>query len=461
MSRTTVPSGLTADGVQVDGVQVDRVQIDGVQVDVSSLRPLFHEPAPAVDLSRAVLPGHPDDPTPALARSAAKLYLKRLLVQLRDQGNACGSPGARRSAQALVDGLLRLPHEELLRTVLRPEVTSWTRVAQQVQRGERQVSPDLLVAYAGSFLLPGLLSPGVLAEAGILAVAEEGELPLMPLGRALRLPVAAGALLTVRVDGASLRVSAGERAEAVAVVPLEALSGAAGKAGKAGKAGEAAGHPGVRELPSLFGGLVVTGPQSWHTIAYPPAASRPLELSARELDDFTSALGTGLATVDAHWPEAAAVVRRTAKQVMPVVSQGNWPFNFTIPEFRGLVLTSGRHTYLSAQTLVHECGHNRFNTVLDLYSVAENAAEEQYSPFVEVPRPLVNIFHGVFAFLNDVHMAIRCQEVFGPADGPAIAPYVKDITERLTVGLETLERHARVTEQGAQLLTAFRAAMPG
>ncbi|WP_370132024.1 HEXXH motif-containing putative peptide modification protein [Streptacidiphilus sp. EB103A] len=418
-----------------------------VYVDVSRLRPLFDEPAPPVDLSRAVLPGHPDDPTRALDRMVGKLYLKRLLVLLRDHGNACESPRVRHSVQGLVDGLLRLPHEELIRVVLRPEVTSWIKTAQRVRDGERRLSPETLLGYAGTFLMPTLLRPDILEDAEILAVAADGELPLASLHRALRVAAAPNALLTVRVVGASLRVDGGgKRIE----LPLEALSGK----------GDGRAFPEIRDLPTLPEGPLITGPQAWHDIAYPESASRPLDLTAEGLVEFAAAIGSGLSTIDRYWPEAATVVRRTAVHLMPVRSQGNSPFNFTLHEFRGLIMTSGRHTYMAAQTLVHETAHNRFNSILDLYQVTANADEERYSPFVEVPRPMVNLFHGVFAFLNDVQMAIRCADAFGPADGPPIAPYVDDITDRLSVGLDTLERHAQVTEQGAQLLDGFRAAMP-
>ncbi|MFD7341153.1 HEXXH motif-containing putative peptide modification protein [Streptomyces violascens] len=417
-----------------------------VHVDVSSLRPLFQEATPEMDLSLAVLPGHPDDPTRTIARMAAKIYLKRLLVQLRAHGDNSSPPEARRWAQGMVDGLLRLPHERLLRLVLRPDVTSWTKAAQRVRDGHLDLDPRVLLAHAGNFLLPGLLHPETLRDAEIPVFAQAGEVVLPAAHVALRIPDAAG-ILTVRGTERGLHVAAGER---VYGIPWVCLSD-----------GPEVEHPAVRRLSALPDGPLLSGPLPWHRIAYPGEAEAPLVLGPDALARFAEAIGSGWDTVRRHWPEAAAVVRDTTVHIMPVRSQGNWPFNFTLPGFRGLVLTSERHTYLAAQTLVHESGHNRFNSILDVYSVAENAAEEHYSPFVEASRPLVNIFHGVLSFLNDVHMAIRCVGAFSPADGPAIEPYIEDITVRLTAGLDTLERHARTTEQGAQLLAGFRAAMPG
>ncbi|MFD9822538.1 aKG-HExxH-type peptide beta-hydroxylase [Streptomyces violascens] len=419
-----------------------------VHVDVSSLRPLFQEAAPAPDLALAVLPGHPQDPTRTIARMAAKIYLKRLLVQLRDHGAASAPADVRRWAQGMVDGLLRMPHEALLRLVMTPGVTSWTRTAQGATAGGRTLDPRVLLGHLGTFLLPGLLAPQTVTAAEVPVIAEAGEVVLPAARVALRVPGAEG-VLTVRATESGLRVAAGER---TLDIPWACLPD--------GPDGPAQEHPSVRALTVLPGGPLLTGPLPWHRIAYPPEAEGPLDLGPEDFARFAEDIGSGWDTVRRHWPEAADVVRCTTLHIMPVRSQGNWPFNFTLPSFRGLVLTSGRPTYLSAQTLVHETGHNRFNSILDVYSVAENAAEEHYSPFVEATRPLVNIFHGVLSFLNDVHMAIRCVDSFSPADGPAIEPYVDDIAARLGVGLDTLERHARTTEQGAQLLAGFRAAMP-
>lgn len=432
-----------------------------IKVDVPRLKPLFQEPAPSLDIGSAVLPGTPADASAHLDDMVAKTYAKRLVTLLRDLAGLQDDDALSASVQHLLDGFVRLPRTDLLALSRRPEVTSWTW---QVRAGAEQgtlgaEAATRFLQYAGTFLAPVLLRHGLLPSGSRVRVASTGpdELTLLPLGLTVGLPGGSGTELALHVEDGHVVFSgsAGDlRLDRSALL----APGAPGAHGAPGTPP----HP-VTRLARVAGGPVVLSRHAWWTTHFPSSAGGALDLSDEALPAFAGRLGSGLRTMDALWPEAAARVRGVVAQVMPIESQGehgNRPFNYSVHAFRGLIMTSGRAGHLAAQTLAHETGHNRFSSMVDLFQIAHNAEESFYSPFVDAERPLINLFHGVFAFLNDVHMARRSAAAGGNGDGPAIVPYIGDVTDRLRTALDTLVKNAQVTVHGQQLLDAFQAGMP-
>jgi HEXXH motif-containing protein len=406
-----------------------------VTVDVAPIKSLFttgHQ----VDLSESVLPVDGGGAPAALDDLVGKRYLKRLLVLARDRANR--SPDAARSVQAVLTGLTGLPHDALLGWCRRPEVTSWVWQAERERNAGYHRSPDTLLEHLATFALPEILRHGVL-EPGVAlqVIADGGKLPLLSSARVVTVPVVTGERLTACLvdDAVEFRARA-----AVQRIPVAALLGDEP-------------HGQVKDIARVAGsGPLVLSRHSWYDAFYPKNTDQPLALAGQDLYDFEGVVRSGLAVVDRHWAPAGQTVRRVVSQVMPLDDRGNLPWNNSVHGFRGLILMSPRGSYLGAQTLCHETAHNRFSTIVDLFPLAENPDDVVFSPFVAQDRPLTSLLHGIFAFLNDIQMAIRCEPSFRDTAGPAIAPYIDKTFAQLDEALRTLHATIRPTHQGERLV---------
>ncbi|MFO0579685.1 MAG: HEXXH motif-containing putative peptide modification protein [Polyangia bacterium] len=112
--------------------------------------------------------------------------------------------------------------------------------------------------------------------------------------------------------------------------------------------------------------------------------------------------------IRANWLEAFRELCLGVSVILPLQSRGLEPHNESVHAMRGLVASSARAGHRAAQTLVHEAGHNKMSSVLDVFTLFHNRDDELcYSPFVGIPRPMAALFHGVFSFLQDMRVTRR------------------------------------------------------
>lgn len=411
-----------------------------VVVDVTPIRPLFdtrHQP----DLAHAVLPQAGDNTIAALDDLVGLRYLKRLLILARDRANRSVELAA--PTQALLDGLVALPHDVLLGLCRRPEVTSWVWQAEREHTAGYRRTPDVLLPYLALFALPDLLRHRVLPTGAslLLPVDEQGDLPLLAAAQVVQVGAAPRETVAIQVGADVVQVTS---AGGVLRMSVPAVLGAAA-------------DPRVRPVPRVLDGPVAVGAHPWYSDFLPKNTPLPVPLDPAALHSFAAAVAGGLRTVDTHWQPAGQVVRRVLTQVMPLQDKGNEPWNHSVHGFRGLMLTSARRPYLMAQSLCHEAAHNRFSTIVDLYPLATNPEAVVYSPFVFDSRPLVSLLHGIFAFLNDITMAVHCDDGSHDEAGPSITRYTERLHDQLARAMETLRATMHPTPRGEQLLAGLSA----
>jgi HEXXH motif-containing protein len=110
------------------------------------------------------------------------------------------------------------------------------------------------------------------------------------------------------------------------------------------------------------------------------------------------------------------------------------------------------------EAVVHEAQHNKLNAVLSVDPLLENHPAERYrSPVRPDPRPLLGVLLAVHAFVPVALLYRALRHAGDPLVSSARADARLDAILRGNAeGLEMLERHARPTPAGAELLKELR-----
>lgn len=138
-------------------------------------------------------------------------------------------------------------------------------------------------------------------------------------------------------------------------------------------------------------------------------------------------------------------------------NQGLHPNNQSMHAFRGLVAMSARPTYMSVQVLMHESGHNKFSTLLDLCQLhdPERTAPTLYSPFTRCERPVNGLLHGLFAFARDLEITRKMIGRVAEIENYPMARYYEKNLSRWKTSHTTVLRHVKLTESGQKLMEEF------
>jgi len=168
----------------------------------------------------------------------------------------------------------------------------------------------------------------------------------------------------------------------------------------------------------------------------------------------------GAAFVQRYWPEAWDEFRRLISVLAPLEAVGLRPHNASVHGFRGLITSSPRPSYLAAQTLLHETGHNKFSSIYDLFILFDNEEGNQaYSPFVGTDRPLSAVSHGIFAFLQDVHISLRLRGQVDQIRDLNLDRYIDKRRFAIDTAIGNLKRTVSLAERGRQLMAGFEKAL--
>lgn len=189
------------------------------------------------------------------------------------------------------------------------------------------------------------------------------------------------------------------------------------------------------------------------------SAALDIELNVNQVNHFANYLEEGLVLLGDHWSEGYADVIACVQRTMPLASNGTMdPLNLSVHALRGLVATAPRGSYLSAQLLAHESGHNRLSTIIDLFPLILNNENEQfYSPFVKAMRSPYALLHGIFAFTRDLEITRRMRGRVTELPGYSLDKYYVKLRDNLSSALVTA-RKMRYTRAGTQVLEGCEAA---
>jgi HEXXH motif-containing protein len=328
--------------------------------------------------------------------------------------------------QQCVEALLARPDAELTRLCTEPELVSLAAIAAD---GEPR-HEDPLVSELARALIPEL-------EA---SAADSVPFTLLP-------DLDGG--FTVRRAGA--RIVAGRPHDEL----VARVAGGTWQVFADGRFRPPADAPGLRvePLPRLLG----QGPHlSPAPTAWVARNVRDQEVAAADpaaFATFCDAMRSGAETLAAAWPAAWREVADGLRWLLPLPDRGLDPHNYSVHALRGLVVSSPRRDHRCAQTLVHEGGHNRLSTLLDLFELCADPAKVVVSPVVGATRPMSFVFHGCFAFAQDVALTERLLPLASPAERPSMARYLDESRAKAGAALDVLEREAEVTPVGAAVLS--------
>jgi HEXXH motif-containing protein len=124
--------------------------------------------------------------------------------------------------------------------------------------------------------------------------------------------------------------------------------------------------------------------------------------------------------------------------------------------------TNPRNRLDAVQALAHETGHNLLFGFGADGALVENGEEDRYaSPLRHDPRPIDGIFHATFVSAR-MHWALCRLVAAGVLDAAEEDEARREIeanVKRFAQGIETLDRHARLTPAGAAAMAPARAWM--
>jgi HEXXH motif-containing protein len=193
--------------------------------------------------------------------------------------------------------------------------------------------------------------------------------------------------------------------------------------------------------------------------AHPHKSGSKLDLGVAPTEHWVAALEDALARIAAGMPRLAEELELVVSAIVPVGTHDEQHLSASYREALGLVyLTLHPNPLTMTEALVHEAQHNKLNAVLSVDPLLENLPAERYrSPVRPDPRPLLGVLLAVHAFVPVALLYRELRRVGDPLVMSARADTrFEAIVRGNEEGLELLERHARPTPIGAELLRELR-----
>jgi HEXXH motif-containing protein len=176
-----------------------------------------------------------------------------------------------------------------------------------------------------------------------------------------------------------------------------------------------------------------------------------------------------LARLDVGHPALAAEIRALVREIVLAVGSDApdaWRFDgaSSFMLWGAVVLNAAEHSTLleTVQALAHESAHNLlFGICADGPLVSNDDGERFASPLRVDPRPIDGIFHATFVTAR-MHQALARLREAGALDAGERAEAERALATSAALfaqGVETLDRHARLTPLGEACLAGARASM--
>jgi|GEM_PF-2040463 len=216
----------------------------------------------------------------------------------------------------------------------------------------------------------------------------------------------------------------------------------------------------VQAVPRLLGTgpHLLPAPTRWHV----QNISNELHTaSGPEYAAFEEGMTSGAELLRRYWPEAWAHLSQSLRLLLPLRDRGLLPHNYSIHGFRGLVLSSPRRTYMAAQSLAHETGHNTLSTLIDLFPLCANAHLVVVSPVVKANRTLPFVFHGCFAFSQDILLTRKLIPALQDVPTASLEKYLRETTDKVSAALDVLDQHAVFEPVGRAIRDEVAAVLAG
>lgn len=423
---------------------------DRAGIEIKRFRPLFEKSTDAFSLAETIFPDPGKHENAQLRRLLQLSALKRFLKAALTLSSLDLDAELKSSLGVLMRSFERLPDEVLLRCVARPHLFSWSIIAMRAAEDGDRTRAGRLVAHLGAFLVPDLIQNATLepGEQFYIHTSRTSELDFGAIGHSLLLDTPASGLLSVykTLDGFVV-VDAG------GVIVAETTG--------TEMRSEARRTQGCLWMPAPRlvddEGPIVLRADSWFDAHYPKnlesrASPLAFRLQDDEFESFRATVATGAGLIKTYWPELWSDLKTDISCVAPLSSFGTIPHNESVHGFRGFIALSARPSYLGAQSLAHEAGHNKFSTICDIFKLFENEENFAFSPFVEDDRPLEALGHGIFSFLQDIAITKRLEGAVESLPRHSLDEYYTFTRRKVGLALSLLKETAKLTVRGEEFL---------
>lgn len=153
--------------------------------------------------------------------------------------------------------------------------------------------------------------------------------------------------------------------------------------------------------------------------------------------------------LSAEHPEWAGELSSGLRTVVPLSAEERVFAVSSTAAFGAIALSPKESAVHFAEALVHEIQHSKVNALLDLVVLADDDQEARYyAPWLDHPRPVTALLHGVYAFCSVVEFW-HVQRRLVPAVMAIRGEYAYLYRHRqITEVLETLRRLPQLTDLG-------------
>ncbi len=193
--------------------------------------------------------------------------------------------------------------------------------------------------------------------------------------------------------------------------------------------------------------------------AHPDKTGSQLDLGEATVQAWTASLRDTLARLEQYLPLHRQELEVVLSELVPVGTHAEKHLSASYREALGVVyLTLHPDPLTMTEAVVHEAQHNKLNAVLTVDPLLENDPGERYpSPVRPDPRPLLGVLLAVHAFVPVALLYAAMNEAHDPVvEGTRVTDRIAQILRINGDGLALLERHARPTASGRELLSELR-----
>lgn len=109
------------------------------------------------------------------------------------------------------------------------------------------------------------------------------------------------------------------------------------------------------------------------------------------------------------------------------------------------------------EQLVHETAHLHLDQIMEFDPLVLNDPSHRYSsPIRKDPRPMRGVYHATFVLARLVHMYERLDALADRSDVDIVKARTEIVRAALAKGLDTIEEHALLTDEGYRMYRAMR-----
>lgn len=414
-------------------------------IDINKVKRFFASDLPKPNLYYSTHPIKNLENNRILNEWFSRLILKKLLILLPKIESYTSSEKFKTSYQ-LLDELFELDCKDVSLFFRRPEITHvLSQLEEKVQNHDNNI--EELCIHFNTFLLFFIFSRKNIKKTKKVQIAltNPTSLNLYSTNKAIIFPIPVTGYPSVEIKGDSLVIYNGNikylipRKENLQSSDSECI---------------------FAELPSLNEMLLIKDDAFYERFFPFKGTHRDAvwkDINEENFSTWYQCLRESMSLLKKYWSEGWNEFKENIFQLAPLKPETfNNPQNYSLHSLRGMIFTSFRPPYMIAQSLMHEAGHNKFSTVLDLCTITKNSFEEKYySPFVQIDRPLSFIIHGIFSFLRDLDISYRLINNLTEANTESIEKYIKLIQPRLQHGIDVVKQNAIFTENGTILMESL------